>query len=1274
MIQEVKLKKTPEIENQHFWEKYIASRGTAYKWNEHYVDKSYRYVWDKYQLTNNPDSTTTWEQYEVDAPNKEMYKAVSDEYLAANPDEQYYTGQPIGANIYYPMGYESHTVTVTYYARNGNTQVTERTKRRKSDKVSVNVYTGETSPASNVKYGRYSVGQTYEVPSTYNQGLGWEITSGSTNDGWTIGRIEVSLSDKHSFYIYGETRYDPDDCLYYVPQLHTFRVKYIPLITEEEWDADLHSNYPKIKEIDPAIWKDFKFPNGYDRNIKYGLQITGDSRYEVNYDSILNRLNKNIFMYAKDTTNLDPNDIWWAVDDQTAIATERFPTNFNYYRNLGTDYTLSVADYSENIKDYLESSTIQDQLCEKYNTLFGTNYTTTPWYCILTDTRKWKFYPRDTNQQPTFAWEGRTGGLVIVDRTKDYNVFKKTIDGTDYAIFSGVYYIYPEKLTMDDVNLSDVAYRSPYICGYNGSYLTNSVPTGADSLLLRRLEISPEINPQQSDILIDTVTVQNNESAYPDDGIQDGYWWVKQETIYGYEPEYDETPIAQVNSENTNEYPVNGVKNGYWYKKTDDVILTDIKGAFIQEVFNKDQYYYPNNGVANNRYYEFAAQIPDDYYPGSYVGMVSSITSDFPTSGEQDGYWYEEIDTSDGFYPAWTIHNIIGGVSYIQNINPDNDYIIGAVATASIQFETTSKVPLRWDAEYGFFNDGKLVGMFDITKCEKQSSGGYKIEGYDFTNRLNAVVDDLLFNQITYPITLKELFSNLMESCDVPYIDKVTYTNFDFEVNDNFEGTNITAKQVLQYIAEVTGSFAYATAEGKVNLAHYADSVKYLTNTEYKHYNYQEYAVPKVNKLQIQMTVDDIGTVVDLEANDECAYHITNNPLFYAEDAEDNETAAEAILDIMNSVEYVPGEAELLVDYDINCGDIVSIDGNDFYVMEKEISSSGVKLRCFGNQVRENRDGGLNAEIIALRGKTNELIRTIDETQSTISDVEAGLQSQITQTASSLTSSLTSYVDGEIASVNSTITQTANSLSSTITSQGQTITQIQQDLNGISLTYNSQNGTASITIGDVTVTNLVDGQYVSQVVAGIDLTGYVTFSALSTSGQTTINGDNITTGTINANRLNLTGSIAWGDLTSSCQSTIAAYAGSGVPSYIKSTYIDSTTIKSPTIYGAEIYAGTSADGYISMTSNGMNFISSVGGSLIGMGYYPGNYPYPYITLGQGIDGYGTDKGMIKKYSNGIWIGDSDGISDTSEGQGTGIFINFTTGVIYKYINGTATAI
>lgn len=104
----------------------------------------------------------------------------------------------------------------------------------------------------------------------------------------------------------------------------------------------------------------------------------------------------------------------------------------------------------------------------------------------------------------------------------------------------------------------------------------------------------------------------------------------------------------------------------------------------------------------------------------------------------------------------------------------------------------------------------------------------------------------------------------------------------------------------------------------------------------------------------------------------------------------------------------------------------------------------------------------------------------------------------------------------------------------------------------------------------------------------------VTFTGLA-DGTTTINGGCIKTGTIDAERLNLTGSISFGDLTTEVQNEInsasedaaaateaansASSAASGAYSvarsiangnYVGGTFIDKTTIKAPTIIGNEI--------------------------------------------------------------------------------------------------------
>ena len=313
-------------------------------------------------------------------------------------------------------------------------------------------------------------------------------------------------------------------------------------------------------------------------------------------------------------------------------------------------------------------------------------------------------------------------------------------------------------------------------------------------------------------------------------------------------------------------------------------------------------------------------------------------------------------------------------------------------------------------------------------------------------------------------------------------------------------------------------------------------------------------------------------------------YKIVNNPLLYAETSSEIQSAVNEIYNQLKDISYCPATVELQDDKDINCGDIIRVNGKLFYVMKKELSDTGCVLTCSGSQER-NKQSSLNSEIIATRGKTNTLTRTVESNSLILTDATGK------------------------------------------------INKIEQTMDGVIFQNNA--------------------------------------------GQTVINGSNITTGTISADRINMTGSVSWGDLTSSCQNTItniAESSASSVPDYITPTYIDGARIVSPTIQGGTLSAGTTADGYITMDNNGLLFCSSQSTNnkpLIGMGYINNRYDLPYITLGGGIDAVGTDRGMIKKYTDGIWIGNSSNISSQTAG-GTGIFIDFTHGKIYKYINGTKT--
>lgn len=193
----------------------------------------------------------------------------------------------------------------------------------------------------------------------------------------------------------------------------------------------------------------------------------------------------------------------------------------------------------------------------------------------------------------------------------------------------------------------------------------------------------------------------------------------------------------------------------------------------------------------------------------------------------------------------------------------------------------------------------------------------------------------------------------------------------------------------------------------------------------------------------------------------------------------------------------------------------------------------------------------------------------------------------------------------------------------------------------------------------------------------------VTFTGLS-EGTTTIDGGCIKTGTIDADRLNLTGSISFGDLTTEVQNEInsasedaaeatelansASSAASGAYSvarsiangnYVGGTFIDKTTIKAPTIIGNEIKV------YGTFQTVGLN--ENVTG---------------YMGAAQGMTADGTETyGVALSYA---WNPDTYEVSDkyvivtdagirmqagTNRIVVTAGAINITTGVGKAYYNG-----
>lgn len=284
----------------------------------------------------------------------------------------------------------------------------------------------------------------------------------------------------------------------------------------------------------------------------------------------------------------------------------------------------------------------------------------------------------------------------------------------------------------------------------------------------------------------------------------------------------------------------------------------------------------------------------------------------------------------------------------------------------------------------------------------------------------------------------------------------------------------------------------------------------------------------------------------------------------------------------VSGYQYQPVTAtDVLADPAVELGDSMTVGGAYSIVAQREIDF-GLLLPM---GLAAPGQAEIESEYPYVSQQQSETNRQIAETRSEIkktsTEIQLSVESQINELSASIDiqlDSITSTIQGQGGQI-SQINQTLTSINSTIQGLDGAISEIDQKVDNIRISVS--NGSTSSTI-----TLTVDGVTVSS--QNITMSGLVTYTGLS-SGTTTINGACIKTGTIDADRLNLTGAITFGDLSSSVQNDIndaysmASQAQSDVVdisdtvngwTYGSTTYIDGTRIMSGTVSASTIQGGT----------------------------------------------------------------------------------------------------
>ncbi len=314
------------------------------------------------------------------------------------------------------------------------------------------------------------------------------------------------------------------------------------------------------------------------------------------------------------------------------------------------------------------------------------------------------------------------------------------------------------------------------------------------------------------------------------------------------------------------------------------------------------------------------------------------------------------------------------------------------------------------------------LGEYKVYSDKPTADRLYKdIVAYDaMYDILNAEVSGW-YNSLTFPMTLRQFRNNFCAFVGVNQ-EEITLVNDDMTVEKTIDPGELPGKTVIEAICEINGCFGHIGRNGKLRYVVLEQMIEGLypaddlypadnlypadpmgtTEVSRSHYiscQYEDFICQHIDKLQIRQEENDIGAISGTGNN---CYIIEDNFLVYGKSAEDLQSIADNVLGVIGVVWYRPAQVEARGNPCLEVGDgiLLHTTREDVYTYILQRTLKGIQaLRdsytAEGKEYRTGQVNGLQKQIIQLKGKTNTLTRTVDETRLEMKDINQNLSTQI---------------------------------------------------------------------------------------------------------------------------------------------------------------------------------------------------------------------------------------------------------------------------------------
>lgn len=314
------------------------------------------------------------------------------------------------------------------------------------------------------------------------------------------------------------------------------------------------------------------------------------------------------------------------------------------------------------------------------------------------------------------------------------------------------------------------------------------------------------------------------------------------------------------------------------------------------------------------------------------------------------------------------------------------------------------------------------LGEYKVYSDKPTADRLYKdIVAYDaMYDILNAEVSRW-YNSLAFPMKLRQFRNSFCDYVGVEQ-EEITLVNDDMVIEKTIDPEELPGKTVIEAICEINGCFGHIGRNGKLRYVVLEQMIEGLypadelypaddlypadpmgttevSRNNYISCQYEDFIVQHIDKLQIRQEENDIGAIAG--TGDNC-YIIEDNFLVYGKSAADLQTIADNVLSVIGVVWYRPAQVEARGNPCLEVGDGILLHTTRetiyTYILQrtlKGIQALKDSYTAEGEEYRTGQVNGIMKSIIQLKGKSNVLTRTVEETKLELKDVNENLSAQI---------------------------------------------------------------------------------------------------------------------------------------------------------------------------------------------------------------------------------------------------------------------------------------